>query len=136
MLAHTKENFHTYPTQRMVGIIESRVEADAAVKELAEIGFPENDIDESMGLEGLHFLDPDGIYHGYGTKMIRRWQKAARSEEYNYLNRIKRGLSEGNIILSVTTNNEYEKIEAVDVMSRHKAVDIRFYGSFYVQNMK
>ncbi len=135
MLAHTKKNFETYPTNRVVAIVDSKMEADQVCCELMNAGFDSVDIDESVGKEGLQFLDPDGLSHGLMTKLIRKWQFIAQGEELKYLKRIKKGLKEGHAIVSVPALTESARTKVAKILRSHHAEGIRYYGHFYVENL-
>ena len=135
MLAHTKQNFETYPTNRIVAIVDSKMEADEVCCELMDAGFDNSLIDESVGKEGLNFLDPDGRSHGLMTKLIRKWQFVAQGEEYKYLKRIKDGLKEGHVVVSVPALTETARNKATKILRSHHAEAIRFYGRFYVERL-
>ena len=135
MLAHTKQNFETYPTNRIVAIVDSKMEADEVCCELMDAGFDSADIDEAVGKEGLQFLDPDGRNHGLMTKLIRKWQFIAQGEELKYLNRIKKGLKEGHAVMSVPALTESARGKVAKILRSHHAKGIRYYGRFYVENL-
>lgn len=135
MLAHTKQNFETYPTNRIVAIVDSKMEADEVCCELMNAGFDGADIDEAVGKEGLKFLDPDGRNHGLMTKLIRKWQFVAQGEELKYLNRIKKGLKEGHTVMSVPALTESARGKVAKILRSHHAEGIRYYGRFYVENL-
>ena len=133
MMAHTKKNFETYPTNRIVAIIDTKMEADEVCCELMDAGFKNSQIDESFGEDGLKFLDPDGCHHGLMTKLIRAWQFAAQGQESKYLNRVKKHLKDGHAIISVPALSEKAKNKAAKILRTHNAVEIRFYGRFHVE---
>ncbi len=135
MLAHTKQNFETYPTNRVVAIVDSKMEADKVCCELMDAGFDGADIDEAVGKEGLQFLDPDGRNHGLMTKLIRKWQFVAQGEELKYLNRVKKGLKEGHTVMSVPALTESARGKVAKILRSHHAEGIRYYGRFYVENL-
>ena len=135
MLAHTNQNFETYPTNRVVAIVDSKMEADEICCELMDAGFDSSNIDEAVGKEGLKFLDPDGLSHGLMTKLIRKWQFIAQGEELKYLKRIKKGLQEGHTVISVPALTKTARNKAADILRSHHADGIRYYGRFYVEHL-
>lgn len=135
MLKHVYKNFETYPTNRVVAMIDSKKEADATVSDLLNAGFDDRMIDESVGKEGLLFLDPDGTEHGFINKMIRKWQVLAQGEENKYLNRVRDNLTHGHAVVSVPALTEAARAKASDIMHQHSASDIRYYGNLYVENL-
>lgn len=135
MLSHTKENFQTYPINRVVAIVDTKSEADKVVSDLIRAGFDESQIDASVGVDGLKFLDPEGRSHGMMTKLVRVWQKFAQGEEANYLKRMKNGLSAGRAVVSVPALTEEARCEVTRILQAHHAEFIRFYGRFYVEHL-
>jgi hypothetical protein len=135
MLAHIDKNFQTYPTHRVVAMVENKKHADEAIAELIEAGFDGSLIDESIGEDGMKFLDPAGTKHGFINKMIRKWQLLAQGEESKYVHRIEKNLKEGRAIVSVPAVNEFYKYRATDILKQHHSADIRYYGTFYVENL-
>jgi len=135
MLAHTNQNFETYPTNRVVAIVDTQMEADEICCDLMEAGFDGSLIDESAGNEGLSFLDPDGHSHGMITKLIRKWQFVAQGEELSYLNRVKKGIKAGHVVVSVPALTKVARNKAASILRSHHADDIRFYGRFYVEHL-
>lgn len=136
MLTHTNENFQTYPTHRVVAMIDTKHDADEAVAELIKAGFDDSLIDESVGTDGLKFLDPDGRSHGFMTKFIRLWQRAAQGEELGYINRVRKNLVEGHAVVSVPATTEEARTKAASILNSHHADDIRYYGHFYVERLQ
>ncbi len=135
MLKHTDANFHTYPTHRVVSFFDNKDSADSAVVDLINSGFKDDLIDESIGEEGLRFLDPDAQYHGFLAKVIRAWHKLAKGEELVYVERIKKELTAGHVLVSVPALNEKKCREAAQILKNHKGHYIRYYGIFHVENL-
>ncbi|MGE4570001.1 MAG: hypothetical protein AAEF72_01530 [Gammaproteobacteria bacterium] len=135
MLAHTKENFYAYPTHRVVGVVDTKNEADVVVSELIDAGFDDSQIDESIGDDGLAFLDPVGDKHGLWTKLIRKWQHLAQGEEHKYLERVEKDLKEGHAIISVPTLNKVAREKVANILRAHHAKSIRYYGRLYVEHL-
>lgn len=135
MLAHTDKNFQTYPTNRVVAMVESKKDADEAVSDLINAGFDSNLIDESVGKDGMHFLDPKGTEHGLINNFIRKWQLLAQGEEAGYAHRVEDNLTSGHAVVSVPAMNDFYKFKAADIFRHHHSSDIRFYKPFYVENL-
>lgn len=135
MLKHTNKNFESYPSNRVVGMIDDKYEADEAIQDLSEHGFDESMIDESVGSDGLKFLDPDGRSHGWGTKIVRLWQNIAQGEEHKYLNNIRKNLKEGHAVVSVPVDSVGARNKAAKILAEHNASDIKYYGSFFTEKM-
>lgn len=133
MLKHIYKNFETYPTNRVVAMIDSKSEADTTVSDLLKAGFDDKAIDESVGREGLMFLDPDGTEHGFVNKMIRKWQVLAQGEESGCLDRVRHNLTHGHAVVSVPASTDDERNKESDIMHKHHASDIRYYAPMYVE---
>ncbi len=135
MLEHSDANFHTYPTHRVVAFFDNKDSADGVVKDLISAGFKDDLIDESVGEDGLRFLDPDAQYHGFLAKVIRAWHKLAKSEELVYVERIKKELTAGHVLVSVPVLNEDKCQEAAQILKNQGGNYIRYYGIFHVENL-
>ena len=135
MLAHTNENFYAYPTHRVVAVVDTKSEADEVVNDLISAGFDDTQIDESVGTDGLDFLDPDGTKHGLMAKLIRKWQHLAQGEEHAYLERVKKNLKMGHAIVSVPTLNKVAKEKVANILHAHHAKSIRYYGRLHVEHL-
>ena len=135
MLMHNKENFESYPSNKVVAIVDDKYEADEAIHDLSLNGFDESKIDESVGSDGLKFLDPDGRSHGWGTKVVRMWQNLAQGEEYKYLNRIRDNLKRGHAVVSVPVKDLNSRIKAAKILAEHNGKDIRYYGQLFVEHL-
>jgi hypothetical protein len=135
MLSHTRENFTLYPTNRVVAFVDSKLDADEVCCELKDEGFDSNLIDASVGKEGLEFIDPDGVSHGFIAKVIRSWQKLGFGEESAYLQKVKDHLMSGHAVISIPASSDEEKEKARKVLKQHHADSIRFYGRFHVEHM-
>jgi hypothetical protein len=111
------------------------MEADEVCCDLMNAGFDNSKIDESVGTEGLEFLDPDGVNHGFLTKVVRTWQRVAQGEELAYLKRVKASLKEGHVVLSVPALTDIARGKVTEILQSHHAQDIRFYGRFHVEHL-
>ncbi len=135
MLSHDDRYFSVYPTNRVVGFIDRKERADEAIKALKQAGIAEYEIDESFGEDGLHFLDPDGKYHGTWTKIVRTWQALAQGEEKRLFDLVRDELGAGHVLVSAPASNENERVRIASILKKHSAHDVRYYGRFVVEDL-
>ncbi len=135
MLEHSDKNFQIYPTHRVVSFFEKRTDADQVVKDLIKAGFEDDLIDESIGEEGLRFLDPDAKHHGLITKVVRAWHKLAKGEEQAYIERVKRELTAGHVLVSVPVLDEKACHQVADILKARNGYFVRYYGIFHIENL-
>ena len=135
MLKHDNAHFSTYPTKRVVAFIDERGKADKAVIALEKLGFDSDEIDESFGEDGLHFLDPDAQYHGLWPKIVRQWQNLANGEEKKLFDLIRSELNQGHVLVSVPAPDEASRQHAKTIFQKHGAHDIRYYGQLIVEDL-
>lgn len=134
-LAHNDKNFYVLPHHRVVAFYDSRNLADKAVAALVKAGFEDDLIDEAVGKEGLRFLDPDAEHHGFITKVIRLWQRLAQGEEAAYLDRVKKELTAGHVLVSTPVMTNEACHQVADVLADCGGKHIRYYGLFHVENL-
>lgn len=135
MLAHTQKNFQSYPTNRVVAMIDTKKHADDAVKELVEIGVKEELIDESYGLDGMVFLDPYGINHGTVNNLIRKWQMVGDNIVHDYVDDIIKNLEIGMVVVSAPVDASHLKEDVGDVLMKNHAVEVKFYAKDHMENL-
>ena len=136
MLKHDNAHFTVYPTNRVVAFLDQRDKADAAVESLRKNGFDDNEIDESFGEEGLHFIDPDGEHHGLWAKFVRGWQNLAQGEEKAFFDLVKDELTQGHVLVSVPVETEDQRYQAGQLLKDCGAHDIRYYGRLVIEDLE
>ena len=135
MLEHNDSNFEIFPTHKVVAFFDDKSKADKAIADLVVAGFKDDVIDESIGEEGLRFLDPDAEHHGLLSKVIRIWHKLAQGEELAYIKRIKTELTAGHVLVSVPVLSKDNCHKVADILKNQQGRYIRYYGIFHVENL-
>lgn len=135
MLEHNNDNFQIYPTHRVVSFFDNKTNADIAIAGLVDAGFKSNVVDESIGEDGLDFIDPDAKNHGLLAKVIRTWHKLGNGEEKAYVENVKKELKAGHVLVSVPVVNEEECHKSADIFRNNSGNHIRYYGIFHVENL-
>jgi hypothetical protein len=122
----TKE---TIAPNHVLGVVSGEGALDAIQNDLRDMGLPDPILvrDENVG-ERLE---------AESTLPMRVLQRLFNhlSEETNYLNQYEEAARQGQTIVAVKADNEDEVELARKVLSRHGAVDIRFFGRLAVSDL-
>jgi hypothetical protein len=122
----TKE---TIAPNHVLGVVSGEGALEAIQKDLRGMGLPEPILvrDENVG-ERLE---------AESTLPMRLLQRLFNhlSEETNYLNQYEEAARQGQTIVAVKADNEDEVELARKVLSRHGAVDIRYFGRMAVSDL-
>jgi len=116
-------------------MVDSKEHADAAIKDLVELGINEDLIDKSYGLDGMVFLDPYGINHGLINKLIRKWQMVGDNIIHDYVDDIIKNLEIGMVVVSVPAKNNELKESASNILMENHATDIKFYAKDHMEKL-
>jgi uncharacterized protein (TIGR02246 family) len=128
-LATERQDFISYPTNRVTGTVADAKTARATIDALLQAGFRRGDIEVLHGEDDLSRLDPTGADHGFLEQFQRTlFRTAARNEEYKHLTRHVEDLRAGRYVIMVLARQRDERITAADILSDHGAEFIGFYG--------
>src|SRR3954464_8815756 len=97
--AKQDEHFLLYPLHSVVGVFEDEKEAELAIDELHEFGYPDKDIEIFSGADGAKRLDPAGTFHGRISKVLRSLQSIG--PDRTYIERQEKYLQDGHCIVMV-----------------------------------
>ena len=100
-LAH--DAFMSYPLHRVVSVFESPEDMQAAVDELRECGYPDDDIEAFCGFDGEKRMDFEGKNHGTWARLIRGLQHVG--PDRTYLDRYESHLHDGHCMVMVKVRN-------------------------------
>ncbi len=131
--AHRKDDFISYPTDRVVGTIADPDNARRVIEALGDAGFNRGDIDVLHGEHDLHRLDPTGQEHG----LLARFQRtlirtAGNAEEYRHLKHHIDDVRAGRFVIMVLAPGRKRDV-AGGIMNSHGAEYIGFYGRWAYQ---
>ncbi len=122
-----------YPTNRIIGIIDSKEDVDNAVKSLQEAGFAEDAIVVFTGEEIVKQIDLGGEHHGPKWRIIRALQHLG--EEGEIFDRFKEAMLAGHYTISVPGKELETRGEAKKILKEHKAYDLHFFGKGAVEDL-
>lgn len=129
--AHRKDDFISYPTDRVVGTIADPDSARRVIEALGDGGFSPGDIDVLHGEHDLHRLDPTGEEHG----LLARFQRilirtAGPAEEYRHLKHHVDDVRAGRFVIMVFARDRRRRDLAGAILKAHGAQYLGFYGRF------
>ena len=115
------------PRHRVIAILPGRDDASAAIADLDAAGFPRQGIGALKGANGLERLDPTGRYHGLWGRIVRTTQVvfAWADEVAHDADHIGRG----GVGLSIPAATPDEARRAAEILKRHGAQHVRYFGS-------
>jgi hypothetical protein len=122
----TKE---TIAPKHVVAVIASPNKASEVSREVQAGGLPEPIVitDENVGerLEAESSL-PMRVFQRIFNHL---------SEEINYLNQYEEAARQGQTVVAIKADNDEEVDRATEVLTKHGAVDIRYFGRFAVSDL-
>jgi hypothetical protein len=126
--------FIGYPVNRMLAVIDDAAAADAAAAELRAGGVPARDITMLRGEEGARRLDGTGSKHG-AVARTRRVVAFTLMDQLPDLAWYERAVRDGAVTAMVGVRGEERKAEVLEVLRRHGAHFINYYGRFATQEI-
>jgi len=124
-----REDFISYPTNRVVGTVADAKSAHAAINALLGAGFDREDIDVLHGDAGEQRLDPEGTEHGFLAQFQRTLiRTAGPAEEYKALMHHVEDVRAGRFVIMVLAKKREQRTVAADILNAHGAEFVAFYG--------
>lgn len=135
--APDREDFISYPTNRVVGTVADAGIAQAAITALLQAGFGKQDIDILHGETGAQRLDLDGAEHGFLAQFQRTLiRTGAHVEEYRHLANHLADLRAGRFVIMVLAPKREQRLLAADVLNSHGSGFVAFYGRWAWEGLK
>jgi hypothetical protein len=128
------DEFAMYPLYKVVSIFDDPAIVDAAVAELKDHGFKEDDIEAYCGLEGKKDLHFHGTRKGKLAGLIRAIQHVG--PERTYLERYEKGLDEGRCLIAVAVRNKERKDTAGRILNHHTNERVTYFGLLAADEIK
>jgi len=128
------DNFLTYPTNKVVAIVDTPEQLRSAIAELNQAGFGEDKIDVLCGQSGADRLDVTGEHHGFLARLYRFMEKFGDMESEN-LRDYQHELRGGRFLLAVEVPDEQRKAQVLQILESHGGHRINFYGRWEVQGL-
>jgi uncharacterized protein (TIGR02246 family) len=114
----------SYPTNRVVGTIADADKAKAAIDSLLQAGFDRQEIEILHGEEDLRRLDRTGVLPQFQRTLSRTFDL----EEFKHLTHHLEDVRAGRFVLMVLAKRRDQRIKAADILNRHGAEFVGFYG--------
>jgi hypothetical protein len=126
-------DFISYPTNKVVGIIDDPDDAKAALRDLRAAGFTADEIEVLTGEEGAHRIDVTGEGHGLLARIVRSVQKLVGNYESVHVRRHEQELLAGHYGIGVTAKEQEAREKVCEILKSHKGHFINFYGKWAVE---
>ena len=127
------DDFLAFPIHNVVGVFDDAGAAEAALKELRESGFPENEITAYCGTEGSEKLDFGGTHHGKLPALLRALQHYG--PDRMYLERHAAILRDGHCLVMAHVSDKRHKARAADIMHHHTKGHVTYFGTWVIQDV-
>lgn len=125
----------TYPDNSLIGIIDRYSDARAALNDLKESGFPEDEIGILCGAEGAKEVDADGSEHGVLGKIaqiVREFGDVDNAHKETH----EKALREGHFLVAVRAKEEEERKRALNILNLNNAHFINFYSPWVIEGLE
>lgn len=128
------DDFITYPLHKVVSVFDDPAAVDAALAELRESGFKDDDIEAFCGIAGEKRMDFDGAGHGVWTKLLRSMQHIG--PDRMYLERYEKNLREGHCMIMVSVRSKLKKERAARILHHHTKERVTYFGLLAANEIK
>lgn len=123
-----RDAFLGYPLHRVVSVFESPEDMQAAVDELRECGYPDDDIEAFCGVDGEKRMDFAGSDHGSWGRLIRALQHVG--PDRTYLDRYESHLHDGHCMVMVKVRSMVRRERAARILHKHTRQQVTYFGLF------
>ena len=127
------KGFVAFPVNCLVSVFHSVDALDLVIDELTKKGFAGEDIRSFVGEEGIQELDFEGSAHGWIAELLRNLQHIGPSR--TYLDRYEKYMRDGDSILMVHAPQEEQKQIAADIMKKHSAHRVTYFGTLVIEEV-
>lgn len=127
------KNFHAYPTNQVIAVIDGTGDAAAALTELNHAGFS-GAVEVLAGADGLKRLDASGARHGIAGRLFRLLQGYGDMERKTFARQADE-LRAGHSLVGVRARGGGERRRAQTILRRHKGHFINYFGYWTIVGM-
>lgn len=121
-------HFVLYPTNKLIGIIDTPDQMHEAITQLTAIGVPEHEIEVLAGSEeATTSFDVDGTKHGVLSRLWRRMQQISdveQQEHRHYAQQAAQGLG----VIAVHVPKADQRAQAIAILKENGGHYLHFYG--------
>jgi hypothetical protein len=120
--------------RKVIGVLDSSHDLDAALSSLVEAGFAPESIQAFSGEEGIRAIDPDGCYHGLLGRLTRIIQ--AIGAESEHMHRYDKELRAGHYLAVISVSDiEAERQRAAAILSQHGGHFVDYYAPLAIVHL-
>jgi hypothetical protein len=127
------DDFVAFPIHNLVAVFHGSASMNSALSELETNGFAAKDIRSFVGQEGMNELDFDGSGHGSLATLLRSLQHIG--PDRTYLERYEKYIRDGDCILMVHAPKKDQKQIAADIMRKHSAHRVTYFGALVIEEV-
>jgi len=127
-------DFTTYPSNRVCAIINTDMDARSALDGLLGAGVSEKDIDIFHGAEGIKTHGSDSEPEGLGER-IARLLRSYGDIDARQLKIYESAMQDGGFVFEVLAHTDVEKEFIEQILARHGAHEINYFGTWYIEAM-
>jgi len=128
------DRFLRYPTRKVVGVVDTSDDLEAALSALAAAGLAPESIQVFSGDDGIRCIDSDGYHHGLLGRLTRIFQ--AVGEEYEHMRRYEEELRAGHYLVAVSvSDDEVERERVAAILSEHGGHFVDYYGPLAIKHL-
>jgi hypothetical protein len=127
------DDFLAFPIHNVVGVFDDADDAKAAVTELRESGFPENEITTYHAGEDTEKPDFGSARHGTLPAFLRALQHYG--PDRTYLERHEALLRDGCCLVMAHVKDKRHKVRAADIMHHHTRRHVTYFGTWVIQDV-
>ena len=129
------QGFMTYPTNKVLAVIDTPESVGEALDALAKTGVERDEILVSYGEQEARRIDASGERHGFKGRLLRALQQAG-DVEVKHFARYQDELGKGRYLLEVPAKDAERRGRVHEVLRSHGGHFINYYGSWAVENLE
>jgi len=125
-----------YPTNAVIGILDTRDELEHAVQALIDAGFWESEIEVAVGeavAEAVHATTGRTGITGLVLK-VAQWL-GVQDEEMEYKAHYEHALRDGHFVIVVQTPTGDRKTRAAEILRERHAYSLNFHGRYVIEEL-
>ena len=124
----------TYPTNRLLGVVDDPALAQSIARDLAAVGFAGDAVDVLVGDAGLDRLARLGARPSPLSRIVRVFQFMSMDQTPDFLV-YERALLDGRAVVAVRAGGRDAMLPASDVLQRHGAHFLNWFGRFMTEEL-
>jgi hypothetical protein len=127
-----RDNFLRYPTDKLLGVVNTPEELQATIVELNAAGFGAREISVLCGKQGADRLDVTGKDHGVFARFYRFVEKLGDTKN---LAGYQRELLHGHFLLAIAAANKSKRQQALNALQSHGGHQINCFGKLVIERL-